>query len=100
MLARQRNASTLDLGVAVRTQEDALARLGACPLERTIEAVGAESELLERRIAMMKLERPDVAVIAADRAYDAGLANQDCLYLAPPPGHSLSATPQALEITL
>jgi hypothetical protein len=67
-----------DLGVAVGTERDALARFGARAVQGASDAHVAEAKALLGRISVMELESTDVAVVAAQGASASGLLNE-CL---------------------
>ena len=68
---RARRHAALDLDVAVRADQDALARLGQVLRER-LAAARIDVELLDARVDVVELERGSEAVVAADDAAPTG----------------------------
>src|SRR5688500_8725532 len=70
--------------MTVRAQQDALRGFIPCSLQRPRDPAIGQREALPRRLEMMELQRPDGAVVTADRAGAARLGDQCPLDGAPP----------------
>jgi hypothetical protein len=70
--------------MAVGTQQYALRRFFSHLSDPPREATTGDAELLGRRIEMVEMKRPDIAVVSAQPAASAGLGDQ-FQSSAPPP---------------
>jgi len=88
MLGNQVTEAHLDLGMAVRAEQDALRRL--VTLGRDAQRRAApEREALRRGIDMMEVQRSQAAVIAAESAATTGLVDEQPLCALAPTRHRL-----------
>src|SRR4051812_1953737 len=79
MLGNQPTHARFDFGVAVRTEQHALGRLGAKLLDRPRQPATTEPETLRLRIDVMKVERSDAAVVSAEPTTAPGLVDEHAL---------------------
>src|SRR5215213_7277834 len=77
--------------MTIGAKQNALARLGSGPPQRTGRAVMAELKLLQARIQVMKLQHLLATVIAAEQAFASGLLHQYSLDRSPPLCHSFQS---------
>ena len=75
---RQRHESRLYLGVTVCAQQDALAGLGAKPLD-TVRPALCQAERLIGWVDVVELQRCDTAIVCAEAAASACLRDEDPL---------------------
>jgi hypothetical protein len=83
--------------MAVRTQQDALARFLAGSGERTRDALATQGERLRGGVDVMELQRSHALGEAAERARSSGFLDQDPLELASPGHHPRGLATGAAE---
>jgi hypothetical protein len=89
-----------DLGVAVGTEQDALARLGSGAFQGASDAHVAEAKALVERIDVMERESTDVTVVAAEGASTSGILNEGVLDLLAPSSDGLGSATKAAPAPL
>ena len=89
--------------MTIRAQKDTLSNLGACALDRATDAVNTHRKALLVPIAVVKVQRRDASVVAAQRTGATRLGDQDLLDLPPtphdtfPPASDAPIRPPALD---
>jgi len=78
-ILRQSSEPTLDLGMAVRAEQSALAHLGTASGQGTRMPVVTETELLATGVEVVELQRPNPPTIPAEDAGSPNLRNQPLL---------------------
>ena len=96
--AGDRTESVLDLGVAIRAQQDALLDLCSQAIDAVSSAPG-DAELLGVWVEVMELERGLTPIVTAKLATAASLTDENFLRLASAANHGLSTASTAAEIT-
>src|SRR6516165_5620835 len=96
--ARQCSEACLNLGMAVRAKQDAVACLGSQLLQRHRHTLGIELVPLERWLEMMKMQCSRVAAVATNSTGPTSLLNKGLLHPPTPLHHRLRATSLAAVI--
>ena len=87
--------TSLQLSVAVGAKETALRRLGPGGVKGAGEPALSEPECLVARVAVVKVERAGVAIVAAALAVTAGFVDEDLLDAAPATGDRVRTAAKA-----
>src|SRR4051794_20928677 len=99
-MLREATAPGLDLGVTVRAEQDAFARLPPDALGRAGDAPPGNVEQLRRRVDVVELKGGLTPAVAAQRALPAGFVDDDLLQAAPSLTHRLHHAARAAVMRL